>query len=836
MFEESDKKYLLRVLSKNQVVLFLGAGFSSSARNSLGSTLPLGKALASDLWDFLDYPDKYDDTPLPDMYEATLASGKKSNEIKKFIEDRLICDDIPEIYDSLTKAYWYRIYTTNVDNLPEVVYKRASHTSLSAISYPRSEPCERDQTLSAIQSIYLHGKLPCNPNELTFSVRQYAHRSNTMDPLYEQFVRDYSTHPTIFIGTQLNEPLFWQYIEARESRRSGISENRPKSFLVAPRISPPKRTQLKSYNIIPIEGSSADFLAWLDEVSRELPSRIEILRAIVPDIAHAIEAPLENEYERTALTLFSQFFHRVQFENKKPNVRSLFLLGASPQWEDILSDLDAPRTITDTLIESVSSHIEQNRQLKIIALLGSAGCGKSTVLRRAGLNLSRSGRIVYLTNSEELPKPSDLATALCTLPSRAILLFDNAEIALSVLSSMCDSLKVIDKPPIIIIASRTNDFDRRIGKVSNDIAIQEIHIPRLNKGEIIEVLKKLDENNLLGRLQGMNEKQRIYEFETRANKQILVAMREATSGRGFDIIIEDEFKTLESYETKVLYLCVALATEAGYRIKKSEFLGCSKVTPAESLHLLSRNLRDIVIPSGPESELLLLRHRTIAEFAIDAFAPRSILRDAYIRLLKVLSRDAIGKHWRSRSFGFYRDLINHFTIYKRFESNINEARTIYDALKNDLKQDAQYWLQYGSLELEGDNLEYAENYLNAADSLDSNNTYIQNAMGHLLIKKGIAASTYTEALTLRDSGSEILQNSILYGRENDAHCYHIYCSQRHKWMHKWTASQPETVAELEHLRSTLKDATKLFSRNRQLQQLHDMIESEYLSLAINNRH
>ena len=82
---------------------------------------------------------------------------------------------------------------------------------------------------------------------------------------------------------------------------------------------------------------------------------------------------------------------------------------------------------------------------------------------------------------------------------------------------------------------------------------------------------------LIGKLKGMTQDQRISEFESKANKQLLVAMREATSGRGFNEIIEDEFKSLTPAEAQTLYLCVALATEAGYRLTLQEFVGCSEV-------------------------------------------------------------------------------------------------------------------------------------------------------------------------------------------------------------------------------------------------------------------
>jgi tetratricopeptide (TPR) repeat protein len=228
----------------------------------------------------------------------------------------------------------------------------------------------------------------------------------------------------------------------------------------------------------------------------------------------------------------------------------------------------------------------------------------------------------------------------------------------------------------------------------------------------------------------------------------------------------------------------------------------------------------------------MLRHRQIAEYAVNQFAPRALLREAYVRLLQVLANEIRGKKWRSRTFGLYREVINHLTIFKRFAEEIDEARSIYDALSADFKSDAQFWLQYGSLELEGGNLEHAENYINQAESLDSDNMWIQNAKGHLLLRKGIEAQTKTEALAYRDEGSEILLDNIARTDISDAYCYHIYASQRHKWIHHWLTDDADIAKELDDLRRIMEVAVQNYPRNRQLRELHEGIEREYLSLAV----
>jgi len=275
LFTPDDQAYLLRRLGQNDCILFLGAGFSREASNRLSQPMPLSHDLCQALWDFLGYRDKWDGTPLPDMYQAFLTSGKTFVEMSAFLEERLLTSKVPDTYDHITQPFWYRIYTTNVDDLVKRVYKRVpGSATLQVLGFPQDDLIERDQTLEQIQVVFLHGHLPCRPDELTFSVRQFARRASVQSPLYQAFISDYSTRPTVFIGTELNEPLFWQHLEVREQRRRGISEQRPKSFLIAPRISPPQAAQLEQLNVVPVSGSAGDFLSgWpLLNCLRERPS------------------------------------------------------------------------------------------------------------------------------------------------------------------------------------------------------------------------------------------------------------------------------------------------------------------------------------------------------------------------------------------------------------------------------------------------------------------------------------------------------------------------------------------------------------------------------------
>lgn len=827
MFTSTDEQFLIRTINQNRAILFLGAGASHDAKNNLGSKMPLSRELAADMHKWLEFEGDYDNTPLTDMFEAILVSGRPNSQIQELLNSRLLCSAVPDDYDTLAIPSWYRIYTTNADNLLDIVWRRAAKSNLDTLRFPHDDIHERDQLLNRFQSIYLNGKLPCRPEEMTFSTRQYALRAIRHDPLYDQFVRDYATHPVIFLGTELNEPLFWQYIAVREARGQVPSEQRPKSFLVSSHISSAKKLSLKEFNVVPVEASTADFLKWISDKSSEIHSREEVLRYTVSSSVNFSGAKITKESGEFAIA-----FHEVPITKPKAATRSSYLLGNTPRWEDILQDLDAPRTVTKELIELVTRLYSANMRVQIIPILGSAGCGKSTILRRAGLTLAQSGLPTFLTNSEQLPRPGSIAKALDLIPNRVILLFDNAEGALGLLPSIARELRTAERPPILLIASRTNDFDRRIGKFDDHCDITEITVPHLDNSEIKALLELLERHHLLGRLRGMSQDERVREFQMRSKQQILIAMREATTGRGFDEIIKDEFSTLHPDEAKILYLCAALATDAGYRIRKDELVGCSSVKPAEAMYLIDRALRDIVLPTGVSNDLLLLRHRFIAEFMVDEAAPRDQLSVAYIRLLRMLASQLGERNWRSRNFGFFRDIISHRTIHRRFSGNVDTARDIYESLREHLAADPQFWLQYGSLELEANNLQLAENYLNQALSLDPDDRFIKTARGHLLFRKALVAETKPQSMKFRDEGSEILLEHIFNPDIVDMHSYHIYCSQEFGWIRKWGSNTEERKQAMEQLRKIIIKACDHFPRSRELMQLRDDIERDYLILAV----
>lgn len=190
MFKKNQEQYLIRAINNNEVILFLGSGFPQLAENQLGEKLPLATDLAKKLWSFLEYKGNYDNTSLDQLFDIFVEKGIKRDKKIEFLEKNLIVENFSEKYMLIKKCLWYKVYTTNIDNLLDKIYME---NEIDKIVYPKEEFKERDILLDKVLQVYLHGKLPCNPNELIFSKTQYVDEKIDTNYLYTQFVVEYIT-------------------------------------------------------------------------------------------------------------------------------------------------------------------------------------------------------------------------------------------------------------------------------------------------------------------------------------------------------------------------------------------------------------------------------------------------------------------------------------------------------------------------------------------------------------------------------------------------------------------------------------------------------------------
>jgi len=823
------REELARALRSNSLVLFVGAGFSTGATNQIDEPIPTGETLCRKLWSFLRFTQEYDGASLQDLFELCLSRDKK--QLAFLLRDLFRSKDLAEWYKLLPKIYWYRIYTTNVDDVVEKIYGfEGVDTKLELVNGQSADYKDRDQFLETTQLVKLNGVDLDDPTSLTFSFLQYARRASENPTWYDHFVRDYSTHPVVFLGSRLDEPLFWQALEAR-GKRFGGKERRSKAFVVSPSFSTVVRQKFGALGLIPIEGTAQEFLEAI-VLPENLLTREQIISQLHPEVAHQLAAVGNvSQAERTHVQQFLSGFHVVRLPERLPRVEKEFLLGAGPDWGDIYANLDAHRDCEDALLSLIQNRLSAGAPSGIL-VSGSAGSGKSTVMMRVALQLANAGTQVIFADPFYSVAPRHIAPALATFTEPLAVFVDDARTLLTTLNALVEAVRLSSRRVVIIAGERGNRSARVMQRFAALQTPGEFEMPNLSDRDIDALIDKLSEFNLLGKLAGKTRTQQRYEFSIRAEKQILVAMREATQGEPFDHIIESELESIESNEAKIAYLAICLATTFGNHLTIDQFLSLIDVFPNEALDLLDTQLKGIVLRREPHRQAVQARHRIIAEALLDNLAPRVLVKEAYIRLLQTLAHDLdFTQPNRSKVFRLYRDVINHRLIQQRFRTDIVSARAVFQSLEGYLKRDYHFLLQYASLELEYDELATAENYLAQAEELaPRTDDFIQTTKAMLFYKQAAASHKLHEATVMRDEARKILLEQIEQ-RPDDPYPAHVLCAQELDWIEQW----PSRFEERRRLLSSLRDeADKLFKRypySRKLEVMKKRIEERYLQLA-----
>jgi SIR2-like domain len=827
LLERGDLQYLKRHLLKNNVVLFLGAGFSIKATNLLGQSLPTSKELAKALFEYMDYPDSYDETPLGILYQAALRKPGGTSALRSLLERNLQVVEFPDWYGLVSRWFWYRIYTTNVDNLVELIFKsHGGEAGLSQIVAP-SEYKDRDQFLRTLQYVKLNGSLEKFDEGLTFDPKEYGRRAAERDVWYDHFVRDFSTLPTVFIGSELEEPLFWQYLAIRQHRARHGSERRRQSFLVCPHISAAKRDALREFNVKPVEATAEQFLRELASEPEIIVSRQQVLHNLDPTLEEllALESAGLPHSEVALAEEFFAVFRPVRGEEPVSGLRSHFLLGSPPTWSDIFNHFDADREINRSLKDSVVSRLSDEKDAcGLVVLTGAAGSGKTTIAKRVSVMLAGEGFSVYFADSTARFLPEQIVEYLRSYERRITLVFDDATVDLRrviELASMCSRLKV---RPVIVVTIRSNDLAVK-RYLFEDINVLEVRVPDLSESDIRGILATLENNGLLGDLRRLSLEARADVFREKARKQILVAMREATRGLGFDEIIEDEYNKTQPREAKLVYLIAAIPSALHYFVSRGQLVAAMDLPPSETLALIDDSLSGILLPREANPDQLQIRHPVIAEHILHDVAPRELLAQAYTVYLRLLAHDlpSVKDRKKSRTFRIYQEVINHKNLHETFLRQVELCRSIYESLKAPLNDDGHYWLQYGSYELEWGDLDFAENYLLQSESLMPNHPWVGTALGYLLMRKAVEATSLVGAKELLTKGLEKLEHQIETVGRNDPYPYHVLGAQMLAFINRWTPMDLR-IKELQDLHVRVMEGMKKHRLDNHLRQLADDIK------------
>lgn len=280
---------------------------------------------------------------------------------------------------------------------------------------------------------------------------------------------------------------------------------------------------------------------------------------------------------------------RIEYMAKHSNPEDFYKGYTS--WGNIVSDHDAKRSITyinkttnkkekwgyNELFKYLIRKEDEIRSgVSFLLLTGAAGEGKTTLLLRIGYDLHklREEKEVYVLRlcTGDKINSKQLISFYRYVQKPIYLLIDAISIkeTASDLWSATYELSIKNIPITIVTAARKDEWEIAKGRSSLHVnKYDEMLLEELERGEIEEILTKLEKNSLLGKLASLSYEERITKFfEKKAKKQLLVALMELTKGEPFERILENEYKNLKQFAPKAAeaYLVVCFLYQYGYLV------------------------------------------------------------------------------------------------------------------------------------------------------------------------------------------------------------------------------------------------------------------------------
>lgn len=792
-------------MRQGQLVLFTGAGFSRAAISYSGRPIPGVEELKQALWDIGFPGSQYDpNAALQEIYHGTqTTAGNKTGQILK---ERFHIDParLPGWYRLYFGAPWRRIFTVNVDDLEDAAARAfelpRTLAPISALTQHAVHPG------TALQVVHLNGMASEYPN-VTFSAMDYAKRAVGPDPWYDILVAELSDSPVVFVGTELDEQGFWSALQLRSIHGGQRPEQRPGSYLVTPKLSLPRQRLLESLNVQLIEIGADQFAdEWLAS---------SVLHAEQGHQALSRRQPSSGGWDPNLLREVGEL------RRQRYGDLATYLLGRAPTWHDVTEGFAVQRDFEGEVV--------LDRPVTI--LVGTAGCGRSTTLMRLALRTQASGAHVRWLDDDTTMSLTAMRRQIRDTDVDVLYIDDLQRFGEAAGGFLIDLRR--ENPRLKLVCTCTSTAFERLSLAdtlgSSDVWYQRTDVPHLLDSDIDRLIDALTGANRLGRLRNRPRSEQRRAFQERAGRQLLVAMIEATSGERFEERIDRECQELAPDAQAVYAICALATGRSQFLLREELLLAAQELCPAP-LNVL-RQLRNQHLLVEVDRKIRV-RHRVIARRVQRHFRLNGMLREPLIGLLWALATKVTpGTQRRSREMRLLIEFMNHSTLAELTDSG-ETPRLAYDRLEDALEDNYHYWLQRGSHELDHGSLQLADNYLNQAYAMRADDEFVRTAWAHKELRWAAENASDASAAERATVAIEELEDSIRRRGVRDTYPYHVLGSQGLHWSRRGVMSTDDRKRLLARLLHSVKEGASRHAQARDLQQLKEDVQREYLSMAV----
>lgn len=763
---------LLDQIREGQVILFLGSGASVGALHKDHKQVPVGQQLADLISEKFLGP-KFHNHPLAQVAELAISETDLFS-VQEFIAT-LFQDFYPNTFHKLIPRFvWKAIATTNYDLIVERAYDAVTDRMQRPVVFKKNG--ERvEQKLSGgadVLVMKLHGSITDTNDPdipLILTPDQYVLYKKNRSRLFERLTGLSHEFPLVFVGHSISD----LNLRAMLLELSELGHAKPRSYLVNPDITEQEVRYWEAKRITPIEASFKEFIECVDA---NIPVGFRALATTRTDADHPIFARFSSSRAKPSKSLLTLLDRDVDY--LYPGVSTgdtspkEFYKGYFPNWDPIEMGLDVRRGLSDAILSEIFLVTEEEKgdKQELAAILGHAGSGKTVILRRVAWDAAIEFKKLCLAVRPSARPEYEAVHELYNLSKERIFLFiDHATEYADLIQEFLTKARRDRLPITIITPERPNEWNAYCENL-NPYVTHRYEVGYLNSMEIEQLIMLLAKHRSLGYLEDKTFEEQKEALATRAGRQILVALHEATLGKPFKDIVFNEYNSIPSTAAKLLYISVCILHRLGVVTRAGVISRVHSIPFTLFREKLFKPLEFILFAT--ENKLIgdfeyRTRHSHIAEMVFETVLVDQQERyDEYIRILGALDVD-----YNSDRDAF-KGMVNARELRRLF-SDPDMVRSIYRVAKERSSTDPMLLQQEAIFEMsfpEGD-LQKATELLVEAKNLAPWYPPIAHSLSVLSLRKSEKASSDLERTKYRNESRD-LALAIASKNKDDPHAYH----------------------------------------------------------------
>lgn len=793
-----------KAIEKGTLVILLGAGASSSSKDKYGKNLlgssELGELLANEA------NISYKGEELSDVYSA----AKRilgDEEIEKIFKEKYQHCQPSSAYEGLSKFPWARIYTLNIDDSLDKALMNNSPQKVT-IRNRSDKIADQDKLFNELDYIKLNGSITSWDKGIIFSSKEYGKGSANEDLWYQELGRDFFKYTFLFIGTKLKEPLFYHQIERY---RAQANSEEPRSYVLTPAATEiEKASLLNDHNIQHISSTLEEFVDWINKTFPRPLSPLDLAMNRDPALKILMEKNKGNERQEFIKTLENvipitenNLAELTSHSYGKGKIRD-FYKGFKPTWQDIIDDVPANLTALTEYYDLTVKNLSENKKLSV--LYGPAGSGKTTLIKQIAYKFLKEKPEQYDLFFIEKPIDNlkEIIIELEKISKKYLLFYDKIDLIAKDVAYVIEE-KLIEHGSIIASESQ-NIWSNRTKYALKKYCGQPYELSLINDEDAEKILEKIEKFGPWTRLSKLSPQKRKEEILNRSKRQLLIGLFEATSGIGYEQIIENEFSNLETIEEKTFLVLVGLATMHKLYIKESYVQRALTALNIDwGVADLSRKMEGIIHHGD---DRLLARHPVYIRHLFDQAVNENLLFDSINALLSAYTvyEAPVIKHVGKNESTLFKAIINHKFLKDIFRSQEKTILSLYQSFEKHFEIDGLYWLQYGlSLRGFGYQTEAYEKIQTAYDAYPQPHT--EHALAQQELIMGLTSDSKEKAYNFLERAKDRLERLDLELRNTDAYPIVTLSEGHTKIVNKFDPAEGSEIAKhyVNSLQERLKD-------------------------------